>query len=218
VSHSKKNNRLLNFKEKVMQYDPSTYGLNILLVDDEQGIRTLISRYAQSRNCKATECASAEEALALPEKTRYDVVITDIRMGRMDGLDLAEKLRDAIPSAAVIIMTGFHSEIAVGRSRDMGAIYYLRKPFGMQELGDTLELAANWSADMLLQLAAQRFLELKGNPDSAAMPIRTEITEALKKISDSKETLRQFVYDHSIEGNPLLEALNQKFPDSHMRS
>lgn len=66
-----------------------------------------------------------------------------------------------MPSTAVVIMTGNPSPKTAKKSHDLGAIYYMQKPISMEELGDTLRIAASWNIGILIDRAAKRFLALR---------------------------------------------------------
>ncbi len=67
--------------------------MNLLIVDDDTAIRTLVSRIAGSWSYDTAECASAKDALQLLTKRKYNIVLTDIKMGKMDGIAFAEQVR-----------------------------------------------------------------------------------------------------------------------------
>ncbi|MBS0616748.1 MAG: response regulator [Spirochaetes bacterium] len=189
-------------------------GMKILIVDDDAAIRALISKIASGWSYEADECSSAEAALVRLEKLKYNIVLTDIRMGKMDGIAFAEKLRQSMPSTAVVVMTGAPSSKTAKQTQEMGAIYYLQKPLDLDTLGDTLRIAAVWNIGMLVDRGAQRFLSLrKGHERDRENRLKT-IKATMKRLivaPDWMAALRNLVYDNDVTANKLYRELNEKF-------
>src|SRR5688572_13540796 len=93
--------------------------MKLLVVDDDRSIRALIAKVAGGWEYEIEECDSAEAALLRLERSRFNIVLTDIKMGKMDGMAFAEKIRETMPSTAVIIMTGYPSSKTAKKSQDI---------------------------------------------------------------------------------------------------
>jgi two-component system, cell cycle response regulator len=197
-----------------MQHHAPYSHTKLLIVDDDRAIRTLISKIAGSWQYETEECENAEAALTRFEEARYNIVLTDIKMGGMDGIAFAGKIREKMPSTAIIIMTGYPSSKTAQKSQDMGAIYYMQKPLDLNDLGGTLKIAAAWNISMLIDRAANRFLALaKENPQERADQLNA-VKSAIKQmlaVPDGMNHLRNFVYAKSIETNPFNLELGKKF-------
>lgn len=101
----------------------------ILLVDDEPEIRRLLSRHLQRLGYTVREAGNGEEAAAVATVDIPDVVITDMSMPRMGGLELLETLRNIDPGLPVIVLTGHGSlENVIAAMRRGAAFDYLLKP------------------------------------------------------------------------------------------
>jgi two-component system cell cycle response regulator len=106
-----------------------TGSLRILVVDDEPTLRMVISQVLVSDGHEVTVASSGEEALALFRATPFPLVITDVIMGGMNGLDLLREIKHIDSDALVVIMTSQASlEIATAALRE-GAYDFLVKPF-----------------------------------------------------------------------------------------
>jgi DNA-binding NtrC family response regulator len=107
---------------------------NVLLVDDEgEFLDTLVKRI-QKRNVNATGVNSGEEALAFLEKTPVDVVVLDVRMPGMDGIETLRALKRQHPLTEVVMLTGHASlEVAI-EGMELGAFDYLMKPVEIDDL------------------------------------------------------------------------------------
>ncbi len=102
---------------------------DILVVDDEESIRRVVSRVLIDDGHRVTTAESGEQAFELILKRPFNLVITDIRMSGMTGMDLLKKIRKLNSSIEVVIITSYSSlDTAVQAMRD-GAYDYLAKPF-----------------------------------------------------------------------------------------
>lgn len=109
------------------------YKGNIMLVDDDRGILESISDFLGLENFQVTAMNDGEKALQAVKGGDYDLLITDIKMPGLSGLDVLRKTRDIDPELPVIIVTGFASlETAIEAVRD-GAYDYVTKPFDMDK-------------------------------------------------------------------------------------
>jgi DNA-binding NtrC family response regulator len=102
----------------------------ILIVDDEAQIRDLLYRLFENEHlCHTAE--SAEEALERIKAERYDVILMDISMPGMSGLELLTYTRQLQPDTPVVIITGIDYQQHFGELLRMGAFDYLLKPFSL---------------------------------------------------------------------------------------
>jgi len=189
-------------------------GMKILIVDDDAAIRTMVSRIATGWHYETEECASAEAALVRLEEMRYNIVLTDIKMGKMDGITFAAELRKTMPSTAVVIMTGMPTAKTAKQSQEMGAIYYMQKPLDLETLGDTLRIAALWNISMLVEQGAQRFLALRKAQENDRENRLKAIKLTIRRLIATPHwmtDLFRLVYDRDVVGNALFIELNEQF-------
>jgi CheY-like chemotaxis protein len=111
----------------------------VLWVDDEPAIRTLARSYLTALKCSGDVAASAAEALSLLEANDYTVVITDVGMPGMTGLELAERIQ-ALPDlqVPVIALTGWGDTIKEGDAPPDGILQVLAKPVHLEKLRGVL--------------------------------------------------------------------------------
>ncbi|MBU2647320.1 response regulator [bacterium] len=102
--------------------------ISVLMVDDEVQFRETTSRILQKKGYQTTMAASGEEAVAIIEKTHHDVVILDIKMAGMDGLEALKKIKTLRPETRVIMLTGHGTIQSARESLTSGAADYLNKP------------------------------------------------------------------------------------------
>src|ERR671922_1402824 len=116
-------------------------GEKILVVDDDQGLLTLMKVRLEAAGYKAIVTEGAEQALGREQDDPYDMAIVDLKLNGMSGIDLLEKLLQLYPHLPVIILTA-HGSIASGvEATKKGAYDYLTKPFDPKDLLHRIEKA-----------------------------------------------------------------------------
>ncbi len=106
----------------------------ILVVDDERGIRTLSSDLLRRAGYEVVTASSGPEALARFAESEFDIVLSDIKMPEMDGIELCHKLHEQQPEQVVILVTGYPSLETAVQGMKEGARDYVTKPFTPDEL------------------------------------------------------------------------------------
>lgn len=116
--------------------------VSLLIVDDEESVRDSLYNWFIEDGFKV-ECAeNAKEALSMLEAGHFDIILADIKMPGMDGMEMHRRIRALNPEAIVIIMTAFASvETAVQALKD-GAFDYITKPFDPDDLSHLIRNAA----------------------------------------------------------------------------
>lgn len=111
----------------------------ILVVDDEGLVRNFLSETLRRKNFEVSVAENGMKAIALMKETAFDLVITDMRMPDLTGIDVLKKAKEMNPSVAVIVITAFGSiENAVEAMR-LGAFNYLIKPFSPDTIEAVIE-------------------------------------------------------------------------------
>ena len=103
--------------------------MELLIVDDEQEILNMLRRTLEMEEFKVTVTASPIEAVKLVEDRLFNLVLTDIKMPEMSGIELLRKIKKINPLANVIIMTGYSNMSNVVDCLGSGAMDYFVKPF-----------------------------------------------------------------------------------------
>jgi len=117
---------------------------SVLVVDDENGVRELIGRWLASGGYDVRTAATADEALQRVHDSAPAVAVCDIRMPGQDGLWLAEQIRHDAPETAIIMATGVQDAAPVAASLRQGVVDYLTKPFGREQLRDSVSRGVEW--------------------------------------------------------------------------
>src|ERR1700685_313120 len=113
----------------------------ILIVDDDASVRRALHTTLQTLGFSTSEASGGEEALMLARTAPYDVVLLDINMPGMDGLESCRQLRRLLPRIAILMLTVRDSEDDKVQALESGADDYITKPFQMRELAARLRAA-----------------------------------------------------------------------------
>ena len=106
----------------------------ILTVDDEKNIRHLISNEFSLEGFDVVTAASGEEGLALFKSSRFDVVILDIKLPKLSGIEILKKMKQISPTTEIIMITGYSDIRSAVEAIKLGARDYVTKPFKLDEL------------------------------------------------------------------------------------
>lgn len=114
--------------------DTPTENYYILVVDDEGAIRYSVSKTLQRVGYHVSEAESGEKALEMLVQQEFDVILTDIRMPGIDGVELLRRIKEIAPDSSVILMTGYASLSTAVEALRLGAHDYLIKPSSSQDI------------------------------------------------------------------------------------
>jgi DNA-binding NtrC family response regulator len=119
--------------------------IRVLVVDDEQDFATAIVAQLKRRGFRAAAVFSGEAAVESVRETEFDVVVLDLKMPGMDGLETLRLVRKADPCLEVVVLTG-HGTVAAGiDGMQLGASDFLQKPVAIEALCSALADAAERS-------------------------------------------------------------------------
>ncbi|MBK6748698.1 MAG: sigma-54-dependent Fis family transcriptional regulator [Pyrinomonadaceae bacterium] len=107
---------------------------NILIVDDEQSYRQLLSLVFDSDGHKIRTAMNGRQAIELLQESPADVIISDVKMPDMDGIEMLRAVRETLPDLGVILMTAFASVETAREAFKLGADDFIQKPFDVEEL------------------------------------------------------------------------------------
>ncbi len=110
----------------------------VIVVDDEQGILDVVSRFAQRAGYEAITCSNGRDAIAQIRARRADLVMVDLRMPDVGGLDVLRAIRDIDPRCQAVLMTGYASVETAVEAIKLGATDYLSKPLDFARLEQLL--------------------------------------------------------------------------------
>ena len=113
----------------------------ILIVDDEDIVLKSCLRVLQKLDYEIDTAYSGQTALDNLEKKKYDIVVTDLMMPGMDGMQLLEEIKKRYPDVIVIIFTGYATVDTTRQALKAGAFDYIPKPFTPEELRNVIDNA-----------------------------------------------------------------------------
>ena len=117
--------------------------LRVLIVDDEDDFRETIVKRLNARKILAEGAASGILALKVLESKDFDVIVLDVKMPDMDGIETLRHIKKLKPEIEVIMLTG-HASVEFGlKGMQLGAFDYVMKPAPLNELLDTISQAFN---------------------------------------------------------------------------
>ncbi len=106
----------------------------ILVVDDEQSLRDVLSIMLKRAGYVVTSAKDGEEAIELLHREIFDLVITDLRMSKIDGMEVLKAVKSVSPETVVLIITAFATVDSAVEAMKQGAYDYLTKPFQVDEV------------------------------------------------------------------------------------
>jgi len=113
----------------------------VLVVDDDENIRCLISELLKKLDYEVTCAVNGQDALQIYQLGRFDIVLSDLIMKPMDGLELLNKIKGINPAVIFIIITGYPSIKSTIEAIRKGANDYITKPFNIDEINMKIERA-----------------------------------------------------------------------------
>ena len=161
--------------------------LRFLIVDDEQSIRRLCMTVGQGLGLLCAEADTAEAALETAETTPPDLVVTDLKLPNLSGVDLLRKIKESLPRTEVAIMTGHGSIESAVEAMRQGAYDYIEKPFRVERLRQILQRMA----EKVRLVTENQFLRDRVNAETKLDGINgssTKIQDVLRMISRLRET------------------------------
>jgi two-component system response regulator AtoC len=161
--------------------------LEILLVDDEPSIRLTVADVLRDAGHSVTTASDGEEALNLIEDRPFDLVISDIRLPKADGMTIFRRLRADRPTTGVILMTAYATVSDAVAAMKEGALDYLTKPFDVDEIRLRVERYSERRA-LEAELSRARTELAQKNPGSIIIgrsSVMTRLLDLVETISVS---------------------------------
>src|SRR5580704_8743192 len=131
----------------------------LLLIDDEEDVRYSLQRIFDSPEMELAAASSGEEGLKVIPKFKPDLVLMDVRMGGINGLETLRKIRAANPKLLVILMTAYGTTQTAIEAMKLGAYDYLLKPFDALKIKELIANALKAARDMKQVVSYQPLLQ-----------------------------------------------------------
>jgi two-component system, NtrC family, response regulator PilR len=163
----------------------------ILVVDDEKGLREVLSIMLKRTGYAVTEASDGEEAIGHINKEIFDLVITDLRMPKADGMAVLKAVKSSSPETVVLVVTAFATADSAVDAMKQGAYDYLTKPFQVDEvqliIRNALEKRRLSTENILLkrEMASQSsFAQLVGQSESMQ-----KVFDVVRQVADAKSNV-----------------------------
>jgi two-component system, NtrC family, response regulator HydG len=151
----------------------------VLVIDDDPGVRESMARMLRAAGYTVQSAATGEEGFELARSDTYDVILSDMRMPGLSGIEVLRKLRDFRVDASFIVMTGFGTVDSAVEAMKLGAVDFVQKPFFRDELLMRVRSAADRR-----QLARQVDLLQRQIQPSASLEALVGESRAMVKVKD----------------------------------
>lgn len=106
----------------------------VLIVDDQVGIRVLLIEVFTSEGYSTYQASNGKAALDLVKRERPDIVLLDMKIPGMDGLEILRHIKEIDPAIKVIMMTAYGELAMIRQATDLGALMHFTKPFDIDEM------------------------------------------------------------------------------------
>ena len=163
-------------------------GIRFLVVDDEESIRRLCMTVAEGMGFTCMQAATGEDALGLLEEHPAHIILTDLVMPRMSGLEFLEKVRTMLPRSEIAVMTGHGSVETAVQAMKLGAYDYIAKPFSPL---DELRLFLRRMAEKVELVEENQFLRERVDMETGMHGIvgtTPKIQDVLRIVARLKDT------------------------------
>jgi two-component system response regulator AtoC len=181
---------------------------HILIVDDNETIRNFLAETLKRQGLDVTTASCGKEALSLLKKAPFDLVLTDMCMEGISGIDILRKVKELSPATFVVVITGFGSiENAVEAMR-LGAFHYLLKPFSPETVEGVIAkaneqlLSSNTKSPSDLPSSEAGLHTSSALELVSASPIMHKISADLERIAKSSASV--FIYGESGTGKEVV--------------
>lgn len=160
----------------------------VLLVDDDEMMREACDQWLSLAGYQVELCCNAEEALSCIDPSSPFVLVTDIRMPRIDGLALMQRVLEIDPEYPVILMTG-HGDIAMAvEAMRNGAMDFIEKPFAPERLIDIVSKGVVKRQDTLRQRMQSDYLNMASGIDALLLGQSQQMNELREWVEDLAQT------------------------------
>lgn len=151
---------------------------SILIADDHEVVRNGIRSYLETITDFQVvgEASSGEETVSMVSELIPDIVLLDLIMPGMDGIETTRRVRQISPRTQVVVLTSYHEDVHIFPALKAGAISYILKDMKMEKLVDVLHRAVQGEVTLHPRVAARVLQNIRGE-NSEEQPLFTELTD-----------------------------------------
>ena len=190
--------------------DLTAIPIRVLVVDDDESHAQAVAESLSRINCECNVASSGERGSSLITSESWDVIVTDLRMGDIDGLEILRLAKEELPDAEVIVLTGHGSIASAVTAMQHGAYTYLTKPLDITELRSAVEKASARLRLIRRNAELRRSLEERFGFEGVVgnSPQMHRVIEQLKNVAPTDSTV--LIYGDNGTGKELAaKALHQ---------
>lgn len=187
-----------------------THPMSILIVDDHEVVRKGIRAYLETLPDFEVvgEAVSGEEAVTLVGELIPDIVLLDLIMPGMDGVEATRRIRQTSPRTQVVVLTSYHEDIHIFPALKAGAIAYILKDMKMDKLVDVLHRAIQGEVTLHPRVATRVLQNIRGESDDES-PLLADLTsretDVLKLIANgltnNQIAEKLFISENTVKGH-----------------
>ena len=163
----------------------------ILIVDDEQGMRELLSMMLRREGYDVVTAANGEAALASIQAEIFDLIITDIKMPKLDGISLLRSVKELSPDTIVIVITAFGTAETAVDAMKLGAYDYITKPFKNEEIKLIVQKALEKQVLRKENILLRREIESRAGFENfiGKSEVMQRVFTTIRQVADTRSTV-----------------------------
>lgn len=196
---------------------------SLLLVDDEKAALLNMEHILEGSGYEIVRTHSGPKALELLDKQEFDIVVTDLRMPKVDGMEILKRCQDLHPNTQVIVITGYATIDSAIEAMKKGAYYYIAKPFRLDEVRKIVAEAAEKNRLKKENLALRKRLKhFQGHAQIITQNLKMEkLLEMARHVATTdcnvlitgesgtgKEVLSKYIHQHSLRSEGPMISIN----------
>ncbi len=164
---------------------------NILIVEDEETLRGNLAKYLAGLGHNVRHTASTREAMSLLDNESFDIILTDMRLGDGNGLDLLQEISRVAPFTVTLVMTAYSSTESAVEAFRRGAHDYLVKPISLDELSGRINNIAKYRGLLRQNTVLRQEIQRRHNPLNivSRSKIMADLLQMVLKVADSASTV-----------------------------
>lgn len=190
----------------------------ILVVDDEERMRNLLKKVLNKQDFSVETASNGKEALRKIQENPFDIIIADVRMPEMNGMEVLKAVKETRPEISMIIMTAFGSIDSAVEAMKKGAYDYITKPFKMSEISIVVQKALEGKRlrEEVASLRKEVSSKYKFDNIIGKSKVMQDVFDLIRRVSGSKSTV--LIYGKSGTGKELVaKAVHYNSPRKNKR-
>lgn len=163
----------------------------ILIVDDEKGMRDFLSIMLKKDGYEVVSAENGTEALSVVQREIFDLVISDVKMPDMNGIDLLRAIKELSPETVVIMITAYGTTESAVEAMKLGAYDYITKPFKVDEIRLVIQKALEKGRLRRENILLRREIEARAGFENfiGSSPAMQKVFSIIRQVADTRSTV-----------------------------